>query len=129
MKRKRLGRAWQAAISRMEAEDRAVKALATLPPQDAAVAAVRAAVELARRWEGERREMLLRNDPTPVYLFCAHEQCWLLSVGTACSKDPCWHSCPAAVEVRDHLGGFSADEAAMISYNVAYWACRRAGLR
>ena len=128
MSRKRTEWKMEATLARWEAEDRAVKLLWALPRQAAAVAAVRAAVELAREWERERHEMLLRNDPTPVYLFGEYERLWLLAAGAKCSEDPSWDSCPAAVEVRNHLDGLPPDEAALVSYNVAYGACRRAGI-
>jgi hypothetical protein len=123
MGRSSIGRHAEEAIALMEAEDGAIRLLATLPRQVAAVAAVKAAVELAGIWESEKDEMLRRNDPTPVYLSTEEERLWLYSAARKYCVDPLWQCCPA-VEVRDHLAGLSPDAAAFTAYKVARWVCR-----
>jgi hypothetical protein len=123
MGRSRLGRRAEEALAIMEAEDRAIGFLGTLPPRVAAVTAVKAAVGLAGSWELEKSDMLRRNDPTPVYLSTGEEQFWLYSAAMKYCTDPLWHRCPA-VEVCDHLAGLSLDAAAFTACHVAKWVCR-----
>jgi hypothetical protein len=111
-------------IAAADAEDRAIRFLTTLPPNVAAVAAIKAAVELAGVWELEKSEMLRRNDPRPVYRSSAQERSWLYSAAARYCADPLWQRCPAA-EVRDHLSGLPPDAAALTAYNVARSVCHR----
>ena len=124
MTRRTLGPNAMAALAEMDAEDRAIRLLATLPRQVAAVAAVKAAVELVSVWEIEKREMLRRGDDRPVYLDSVEERSWLYSAAAKYCVDPCWQICPAA-EVREHLAGFPPDAAAFVARRVAQWARRR----
>jgi hypothetical protein len=55
-------RAFEETIAEMDAEDRAIRYLATLPDNAAPIAAVKTAESLARQWEFEKEIMLCRGD-------------------------------------------------------------------
>jgi hypothetical protein len=126
MTRRRLGPDAMAALAMMHAEDTAIRLLAILPPRVAAIAAVKAAVELLSLWEIEKREMLRRGDDRRVYLGTAEERHWLYSTAAQYCLDPSWQRYPAS-EVRDELAGLPPDAAAFVAYKAAQWACRRDG--
>jgi hypothetical protein len=94
----------QVIIAEMDAEDRAIRLLGCLPKRVAAVAALRAAVELASTWGFEKREMLRRRQNRPVYLDTPQERHWLFSTAAQYCVDPSWEHCPAS-EVRDEWHG------------------------
>jgi hypothetical protein len=120
---RRVGPDAMAIVAEWEAEDRAVAYLATLPTNIAAVAAVKAAAQLAEAWEVEKSEMLRRGDPGPVYLRTTAERLWLESAARKYRGEPCWQHCPAA-EVRAHLAGLPPHAAAFVAYWVARYVCR-----
>jgi hypothetical protein len=122
MSRGRLGRDAEAALARMDAEDRARRYLNTLPRQVAEVAAVKAAVELAAVWEVEKSEMLRRGDPRPVYLSTARERFWLNSAAAKYCLSSDWQRFPEDYLLR-LFAVLPPDTAAFVACRVAIWVC------
>jgi hypothetical protein len=120
----KLGRHAKEALALMEAEDRALKQLETLPSRVAAAAAVKAASVLTAEWELRKWDLVRRNDRGRVYCSTARRLGWLTAATAKYSTDPTWGSCRAEL-VIDQLSGLSPDAAALIAYNVAQWMCRK----
>jgi hypothetical protein len=108
----------------MDAEDRAIGFLATLPGQVAAITAVKAAIELTSQWEVEMREMIRRDDPRSVYRLTSQEFSSLYSLAANYCQDPVWKLCPVD-DLKRFLTCLPPDTAAVKAFTVAEWACSR----
>jgi hypothetical protein len=112
------------ALAVIETEERAIEFLATLPHKVAATTAVKAAVELTGAWEIERREMIRRDDPRPVYDLTRHELTSLYSLAANYCQEPEWDVCPAD-KLRHFLTCLPPDAAAFKAHQVVRWARQR----
>lgn len=123
-----LNAAARARLMEMDAEDRAVNYLATLPHQLAKITAIKAAHVLAQRWEIEAAEMLRRNDPRLVYHQTDEENLWLAANVAAHADDGLWQSCPVE-NLHKLFADLPPDAAAFVAYTVARWICWQDKLR
>jgi hypothetical protein len=112
----------KAVFAEMDAEDRAVRYLATLPPDVAVIASLKAALELSTLWEMERRQMIRRDDPRPVYLIGERPE--LYSVAATFCQNNLWQR-HSDEHLHELFARLPPDAAALVAYQVARWVCHR----
>jgi hypothetical protein len=112
------------AVAEMEAEDRAVNYLGTLPDEVAVITAVKVMWILTKLWEVEKEVMISRGDQRYVYGSTVGQRGLLASAVAACSKNPLWWSC-SVEQVQKLFAELPPDVAVIVAYRVTKYVCRR----